>query len=147
MSKRANEPITSPRYIVDFPKLQGVFSEVSVASAEFEVINYKFADGKGNTGNYAQPGNFKPPEMTLKRGVTEDFSAWDWAKEVQDGNMTSARSNGTIHLCDYDGTPLLSYEVIGAWPKKLTMPGPKAGGNEVLVEEITLVMESFNRQQ
>ncbi|MFN8499778.1 MAG: phage tail protein [Anaerolineae bacterium] len=144
---RPNEPLTSPRYIVDFPKLKGVFSEVSVASAEFEVISYKFAEKDGKPGYYAAPGQMKPPEITCKRGVTEDDSAWKWAKEVQDGNMSAARSNGTIHLCDYDGTPLLVYNVVQAWPKKVTMPGPKSGSNEVLVEEITLVCEHFERQK
>ena len=89
----------------------------------------------------------KPPEVTLKRGVTEDASAWQWAKEVQDGKLSIARSNGTIHLCDYDGTPLLEFIVLNAWPKKVTMPGPKSGSNEVLIEEITLVCEHFARQK
>ncbi len=144
---RAFEPMTSPRYRVDFPKLTGVFSEVSATSAEFEVIGYKFADKDGKPGYYAQPGNVKPPELTLKRGVTEDDSAWKWAQEVYDGKMDKARSNGTIHLLDYDGKPTLEYEVTNAWPKKVSMPGPKSGGNEVLVEEIILVCESFNRKK
>jgi phage tail-like protein len=144
---RITEPLTSPRYKVDFPKLKGVFSEVSATSAEFDVIAYKFSDNQGKPGYYAQPGTFKFPEITLKRGVTEDFSAWTWSKEVQDGNMTSARSNGTIHLLDYDGSPLLEYTVTNAWPKKVTMPGPKSGGNEVLVEEVVIVCESFERKK
>ena len=144
---RANEPLTSPRYRVDFPKLKGVFSEVSATSAEFEVISYKFVEKDGKPGYYAQPGAMKPPEITLKRGVTEDDSAWKWAKEVQDGNLAAARSNGTIHLVDYDGTPLLEYEVLQAWPKKVTMPGPKSGANEVMIEEVALVCESFTRKK
>jgi phage tail-like protein len=142
---RATEPLTSPRYVVAFPKLKGVFSEVAATSAEFEVMSYKFSDPQGKVGYYAQPGTFKPPEVSLKRGITEDDSAWKWAKQVQDGDMAGARSNGTIHLLDYDGTPLLEFNVTNAWPKKVTMPGPKAGGNEILVEEITLVCEEFKR--
>lgn len=144
---RTTEPLTSPRYKVDFPKLKGVFSEVSASSAEFDVIAYKFSDAQGKPGYYAQPGTFKFPEITLKRGVTEDDSAWKWAKEVQDGNMSTARANGSIHLLDYDGSNLLTYTVTNAWPKKVTMPGPKAGANEVLIEEITIVCESFQRQK
>lgn len=144
---RPNEPLTSPRFIVRFPKLTGVFSEVSASAAEFEVISYKFAEQDGTPGYYALPGTMKPPEITFKRGVTQDASAWHWAKEVQDGKMASARSNGTIILCDYDGTPLLEFNVINAWPKKVTMPGPKSDSNEILVEEIVLVCEHFERQR
>jgi phage tail-like protein len=133
--------------VVQFPKLKGVFSEVAATSAEFEVMSYKFSDAQGKVGYYAQPGTFKAPEVSLKRGITEDDSAWKWAKEVQDGNMSAARSNGTIHLLDYDGTPLLEFTVTNAWPKKVVMPGPKAGGNEILVEEITLVCEAFERKK
>lgn len=144
---RPNEPLTSPRFIVNFPKLKGVFNEVSASAAEFETIAYKFAEQDGTPGYYALPGAMKPPEITLKRGVTEDTSAWQWAKEVQDGKLSIARSNGTIHLCDYDGTSLLEFIVLNAWPKKVTMPGPKSGSNEVLIEEITLVCEHFARQK
>ncbi len=143
---RAQEPLTAPRYKIDFPKLKGVFSEVSASSAEFDVITYKFNDA-GKHGIYAQPGTMKPPEITLKRGVTEDDSAWKWAKEVQDGKLSTARCNGTLQMLDYDGTLLLEYTVTNAWPKKVTMPGPKSGGNEVLIEEITLVCEDFTRKK
>ncbi len=144
---RQNEPLTSPRYIVDFPKLKGVFSEVSATSAEFDVITYKFTEKDGKPAYYAGPGTFKPPTVTLKRGVTEDDSAWKWAKLVQDGMMDQARSNGTIHMLDYDGTPLLEYEITNAWPSKVVMPGPKTGASEVLIEEITLVCEAFTRKK
>lgn len=140
---RPNEPITSPRFIVKFPKLTGVFNEVSAAAAEFEVIEYNFAEADGTPGYYVLPGKMKPPEITLKRGVTKDFSAWQWAKEVQEGKMATARSHGTIMLCDQDGTPVRVFNVLFAWPKKVTMPGPKSGSNEVLIEEITLVCEHF----
>ena len=144
---RANEPLTSPRFIVKFPKLTGVFSEVSASAAEFEVIEYHFAENDGTPGYYALPGKMKTPEVVLKRGVTENFSAWEWAKEVQDGKMATARSNGTILLCDHDGTPVREFNVLNAWPKKVTMPGPKSGSNEVLIEEITLVCEHFECQK
>ena len=134
---RPNEPITSLRFIVKFPKLRGVFNEVSAAAAEFEVIEYNFAENDGTPGYYVLPGKMKPPEITLKRGVTKDFSAWQWAKEVQDGKMATARSHGTIMLCDQDGTPVREFNVLNAWPKKVTMPGPKSGSNEVLIEEIS----------
>ncbi|MCW5851051.1 MAG: phage tail protein [Anaerolineae bacterium] len=143
---RANEPLSSNRFIVDFKsKLKGVFTEVSVASAEFEVIQYKYAEKDGKPGYYAAPGAMKAPEITLKRGVTEDDSAWKWSKEVQDGKMDSARANGTIIMADYDGTPLLEYNIVRAWPKSVKMPGPNAGQNQVLVEEIVLVCEDFKR--
>jgi phage tail-like protein len=131
---------------VNFPKLTGVFSEVSASAAEFEVIEYNFAEADGKPGHYALPGTMKPPEITLKRGVTKDFSAWQWAKEVQDGNMDTARSHGSIMLCDQAGNPVRVFDVREAWPKKVTMPGPKSGSNEVLIEEITLVCEEFVAQ-
>ena len=45
---RPNEPLTSPRFIVNFPKLKGVFNEVSASAAEFEPIAYKFAEQDGH---------------------------------------------------------------------------------------------------
>lgn len=147
-ARRPNEPLTSPRFKVDFPKLRGVFSEVTATASEFEVISYKFADANGAPGFYALPGAMKPPEITLKRGITpEDASAWDWFLQVQHGQLDNARCHGTIYLCDYDGSTLIEFAVEQAWPKKVSMPSPKAGSNEVLVEEITLVCEEFHRQK
>jgi phage tail-like protein len=143
---RPHEPLTSPRFIVDFPKLKGVFSEVSASAAEFETITYKFTDQRGRPGNYILPGTMKPPEITLKRGVTSDASAWEWGLEVQEGKVAEARCNGVIHLCDYDGSHVATFRVENAWPKKVTMPGPKSTANEVLVEEIVLVCEHFERE-
>lgn len=145
---RANEPLSSPRFKVDFQsKLKGVFTEVSLAAAEVEAIQYKYAEADGKPGFYVGPGAIKPPEITLKRGVTEDDSAWKWAKEVQDGKMDSARASGTIHMIDYDGTPLLAYNITRAWPKSVKMPGPNATQNQFLIEEIVLVCEEFKREK
>ena len=49
-------------------------------------------------------------------------------------------------MLDYEGTPVVTYSIINAWPKKYTGVGLKADSNEVAVEGITLCHEGFEIQ-
>ena len=143
---RPNEPLTSPRFIVRFPKLKGVFSEVSASAAEFEVISYNLPR-RTAPRLLCSAGHDEATGDHLEARCHRRCLGLAVGQKVQDGKMASARSNGTIHLCDYDGTSLLEFTVVNAWPKKVTMPGPKSDSNEILFEEIVPVCEQFERQR
>ena len=52
----------------------------------------------------------------------------------------------TVTMLDYMGSPVVTYSIINAWPKKYTGVGLKADSNEVAVEGITLCHEGFDIQ-
>lgn len=141
------DPLITPRFIVKFgSKLQGAFRECTVVSAEHEPAEYKFADDKGQPGYYAIPGRMKFGRITLKRGLTDDMSAWNWRKEVEDGNIRSARTNGSILMCEQDGTPLAEYNFENAWPLKVSGPAPNANSNDIAMEEVEIICEKMWRK-
>ena len=144
MSRR--DPVISARFMVKFgSKLQGSFRECSVATAEHEAAEYKFADEKGNPGYYAIPGRMKYGKITLKRGLTNDMAAWKWRKEVEDGNVQAARTNGSILMLDQNGSPLAEFNFENAWPTKVNMPAPNANSSELAIEEVELICEKMSR--
>lgn len=141
------DPLIAARFTAKFgSKLQGAFRECTIVSAEHEPAEYKFSDGdKGEPGYYAIPGRMKFGRITLKRGLTDDMSAWKWRKEVEDGNISSARTNGTILMRDQNGTPVAEFNFENAWPLKVSGPTPKGDSNELAMEDIELICERVTR--
>ncbi len=140
------DPLIAPRFIVKFgDKVQGSFRECTVVTAEHEPAEYKFADEKGNPGYYAVPGRMKFGRITLKRGLTNDMSMWKWRKQVEDGNVVSARTNGSILMCEQDGSPIAEYNFENAWPLKVSGPAPNANSNDIAMEEVEIICEKIYR--
>src|SRR5215210_2882705 len=82
----------------------------------------------------------------FKRGIDQDKTLWNWRKMVVDGKLKEARKDCTVTMLDYMGSPVVTYSIINAWPKKYTGVGLKADSNEVAVEGITLCHEGFDIQ-
>ena len=144
---RPPDPIVSSRFRVDFgSKLTGAFTDVQLASSDAGKVEYKFADA-GKQGYSVQPGQKAPATITLKRGLSNDTSAWKWHQEVLNGQIASARTPGTIFVVGPDGsTPLISFHVENAWPTKVDFSALGAGSAAAGVETITLVCENFYRE-
>ena len=64
---------------------------------------------------------------------------------IVDGQLKEARKDCTVTMLDYMGSPVVTYSIVNAWPKKYTGVGLKADSNEVAVEGITLCHEGFER--
>ena len=60
-----------------------------------------------------------------------------------DGKIDEARKNGSIVLYDYAGGEISRYNFVNAWPSKASLGSLQAGGNDVLMEEVTLVIEGL----
>ncbi len=125
--------------------LKGMFTECSMVSAEHEVMDKWQTDATGKPVYMAIPGKLKQAHITLKRGMTSDNSAWTWRKMVEDGNIATARTNGSIILYDYLAKPVVQIDVTNAWPTKVSGPQGNAAGNENAQEEIDIVCESLTR--
>lgn len=121
------------------------FQEVSGISSEVEVIELKQNTKDGKYVIHKLPGNRKPPTITLKRGKDASKDLWDWHEKIYQGKVTDARKNGSIVLYGYDHAEVGRYNFVNAWPSKVSTSSLKAGSNEVLMEEVTLVCEELIR--
>lgn len=140
------DPLIAPRFQIKFgDKVAGSFREATVVSAEHDLAEYKFADEQGRPGYYAIPGRMKFGRVTLKRGLTDDLTMWNWRKMVEDGKIEQARANGTILMFGQDGSPIAEYNFENAWPLKVSGPTPNANSSELAMEEVEIVCERIWR--
>jgi phage tail-like protein len=121
------------------------FQEVSGLTSELDVIELKENTKDGKYLIHKLPGNRKPPSITLKRAKNASKDIWDWHEKIFQGKVSDARKNGSVVLYNYDHSEVGRYTFLNAWPSKVSMSSLKAGSNEVLMEEVTLVCEELHR--
>ncbi len=125
-------------------KVDGFFTEVSGLGSETEIAEHKVVT-EGHEVVMKIPGRLKWENIVLKRGITSSMDIWTWRKEVEDGNVESARANGSIYMFDQMLNPVAEWSFERAWPVKVTGPSLKSDGNEIGVEELTLAHEYIVR--
>lgn len=119
------------------------FKEVSGMSAECQVIEHRENNISGKEVIKMLPGQKKWGPITLKRGKTDNKVIWLWQKLVMDGKIDEARKNFSIVLYDYAGGEVCRYNGLNGWPSKASIGSLQAGGNDVLMEEVTIVHEGI----
>lgn len=121
------------------------FSEVSGLASELDVVELKENTADGKLIIHKAPGAIKPPTITLKRAKNSSKALWEWHDAMLQGKVAEARKNGSVIMKSYDGSEVARYNFTNAWISKVSTGTLKAGANEVLMEEASLVCESFER--
>jgi phage tail-like protein len=115
------------------------FTEVSGFSTETSVIEYR--EGADPSPPRKLPGITKYSNITLKRGITNDRSLWDWRKTVMDG--ATERRNVSIVLLDESRQEVARWNFYDAWPCKWEGPSLHAKSSEVAIETLELAHEGL----
>ncbi len=125
----------------------GAFRECAGLGSENAVVEDKASGPDGKPIVKKVPGNLKWGDITLKRGITDDMDMWKWRALVEQGKVADARKNGAIVLFSLDGKAIARWEFVNAWPSKISGPSVNATGDEVAIEELTIVHEGYKRTQ
>jgi phage tail-like protein len=125
--------------------IKGYFTECSGIGSETEIAEQKVVNEKGIQVVLKIPGRLKWGDITLKRGLTSSMDLWDWRKMVEDGAVEGARKNGSIIMFDQSLKAVAQWDFKNAWPSKISGPTPKSDGNDISLEEITIVHEYITR--
>ena len=149
VSAKHRDPLISPFFTIEINgtlagKVQAYFKEVSGLGSENAIVSYRVDRGRMSYVQ-KQPGLVKYQDITLKRGVTEDLGFWDWRQQIIDGKVNAARASGSVVLYNQEGTEVARWNFVDAWPSKISGPGLNSGGDEIAVEEVTLVCEKLER--
>jgi phage tail-like protein len=140
------DPLVGFHFAVDIQgAVTGYFTECSGLGSEHETIEHKIVTEKGQEVVMKLPGRLKWGDITLKRGITSNMDIWDWRKQVEDGNVEAARRDGSIVMYDQSLTEVARWNFERAWPVKVSGPSPKADGNEIGIEELTIAHEYIAR--
>ena len=121
------------------------FRKCSGVEAETETIEYKEATKDGRMIIRKVPGAMKWSDITLERRIDSSKALWEWRKQVEEGDVDSARRNGSIVIKDSKKTEVARWSFTAGWPSKWTGAELDAGGNEVATEKVTITHEGLIR--
>lgn len=140
----ANYPLPVFHFTVDWGGDRAGFSEVSGLTQEVQAIEYR----EGDTRDYSaikMPGIPKYSNVTLKRGImASNTEFFKWLNTVKMNKVE--RRDLTIKLLNEEGQPVMTWQVLQAFPVKVEGPQLKATGNEVAIESIELANEGIKLQ-
>ena len=140
------DPLQSFRFRLDLgEKAVGFFTECSGLGSESEVVEHNYVDEKGNEHVGKTPGRLKWQEISLKRPITSAVDLWDWQKEVDEGQLSGARINGSVVMLSTMGDPIAQWDFDRGWLKKIEGPQMKSDSNDVTMEGVTIVHEGLWR--
>lgn len=138
-------PYTKFKFRVEIEGItQAGFSEVSGSDVSLDVTEYREGNHPTN-GNIKIPGLVKYGNVTLKYGISDDMSFFNWLSECAAGKIT--RKAVTIVLLDSEGQDKCTWTLENAWPTKYTAPDFNATASEVAVETVELVHEGMKRSK
>ena len=135
----AKSPIGELAFTVEIPGYTiGRFAECAGLTVEYEVLEYQ--EGGQNDFVHKLRGRVKYPNVTLKRGLTEEQGLLEWFKRAQD---VGARPTVLIALRAPDARPLQRWACTGAFPVKWTGPSLNAGSSSFATEQLEFAHRGF----
>jgi phage tail-like protein len=137
-------PYGAFNYIVNFDGGEefGGFSDVSGIGSEITIAEYRNGNEKENHVRKI-PGIHKNSDITLKRGLINSKTLWDWIRQVRTEGV-AAQKGVTVTLLDEARNPVQTWQFRGVVPMKYTGPTLAAkGGGDVAMEELTLSVQGL----
>lgn len=142
----ADDPLVSFNFAIEVSGIiSGYFTEASGLGSEHEVIEHKVMGESGQEKVMKIPGRLKWGDITLKRGISSSMDMWEWRKMVVDGQVESARRNGSITMYDQEGGEIARWNFERGWPSKVSGPSVNTTSNEVGIEELVITHEGTER--
>lgn len=138
---------TAANFIVEVNALTiGRFSEIEGLQMEIEVEEYN--EGGVNDGPHHFPTRITWPNITLKRGLTNDNNLFDWFDAVAgqrfaNSGLSGNRDTVAITLISTTGKRLRTWTLIKAYPVRWTGPTLASTEDAVPTEELELAHQGF----
>lgn len=119
------------------------FTEVTGFNSEHQPIEYR----EGVSPNYFPskiPGLQKFGNITMKRGLgVGDNEFYNWLNAT---NLDKPdRRTLTMKLLNEAHVPIFTWTLNNCWPSKITDASFKSTGNEIAMEELEVVCESWTK--
>jgi phage tail-like protein len=119
------------------------FNECAFADTSTEVVEYR--EGTDPTHPRKLSGQQKYGNVTLKWGISDSMDLWKWYKSVVDKGAFTNRKAMSIILIDEAGDDKARWDLTDAWPVKYDPPDFNAKGNDVAIETLEIVAETYER--
>lgn len=131
--------VTANRFYVEMESnITASFSECSGLGVKIK--REAHFEGGVNDQQRIVLGQAEFSDVTLKRGLTDDFAFWDWVSQTLTGSKKERR-NVNILTFNQAGETMQCWTLIGAVPVGWKAPALQANSNTLAIEELTLAYE------
>jgi phage tail-like protein len=138
---------TAANFIVEVNAMTiGRFSEIEGLQMEVEVEEYN--EGGVNDGPHRFPTRLVWPNITLKRGITNDNNLFDWFDAVAgqrfaNSGLSGNRDSVAITLISTTGKRLRAWTLLKAYPVRWTGPTLSSAEDSIATEQLELAHQGF----
>jgi phage tail-like protein len=133
--------VTANRFYVQIGGvINSCFTECS--GLGMTIKHQPFSEGGVNNQQKFFLGHPTFNDITLKKGVTDDLTFWQWGSQVLRG-FPQQRLNISILLFNQSGQTMQTYLLIGAVPVGWKAPSFQADSTSVAIEELTIAYEGL----
>ena len=129
---------------VEFSDFPGEYQFQSVSGLTVDVETEDIEEGGENRFKHTIPVRTRYQNLVLKRGLVVDSDLIKWCRDAVE-NFSFKPTNLIVKLLNEKHEPLLSWNVVHAWPVKLSMADFNAEENKIAIETIELSYNYFNR--
>ena len=130
---------------VEFANLGGEYQFQSVSGLNVELETEQIAEGGENRFKHKLPVSTRYPNLVLKRGIRVDSALTKWCREALE-NFDIKPTNITISLLNENHEPLMTWNVVHAYPIKWSVSEFNAEKSQLAIESIELAYNYFNIQ-
>lgn len=116
------------------------FQSVSGLSVDLETE--EIAEGGENRFKYKLPVRTKYPNLVLKRGLLLDSGVIDWCQKAF-ANLEIKPVDIIVKLLNEEHDPLLSWNIVSAYPIKWDVGEFNAEENKLVIETLELAYNYF----
>lgn len=130
---------------VEFANLSGEYQFQSVSGLNIELETEQIAEGGENRFKHKLPVSTRYPNLVLKRGIKVDSALTKWCREALE-DFDIKPTNITISLLNEKHEPLMTWNVVHAYPLKWSVSEFNAEKSLLAIESIELAYNYFNIQ-
>lgn len=132
--------ITTNRFYVEMEKeVKASFSECSGIDVQIDKDTYMEGGVNNQQRIFLKQAKFG--DITLKRGMTDSLTFWEWVNKGL--SSKPERRNVNILVFNQAGETMQSWSLIGAVPVAWKTPSLQADSTNVAIEELTLAYEGL----
>lgn len=133
--------VTTNRFYVEMEsQITASFSECSGLGVTVKRDTQR--EGGVNDQQRILLGQAEFTDVTLKRGMTNDLTFWNWLNQIL-SETKKERRNLNILLFNQAGETMQSWTLIGAIPVGWKAPALQANADSVAIEELTIAYEGL----
>jgi phage tail-like protein len=138
-------PPVSFHFKVEFTGLTSQEVDVqfqSVAGLSVDIETEEFAEGGENRFKHKFPVRTKFPNLVLTRGLVTNSELIDWCRDAIEGFIFDP-IDLTVKLLNEEHEPLVTWNVVHAYPVKWKVSDLNAEENKIAIETIELAYNYF----